>query len=192
MSDWKQRLTKTLEPILRLPDPRQKLSAYDNMPYAIFHYPPEDEFQIRKELGLLRTRLEQAGKRITTISLAECLAVSLDREGMTFPEIASAEKVSGVAQMNNTFTSVLENLQPLTEIVAARLPDGSQPGREIFFIVRAGALFPFYRTSALLEQLMGRTVCPGILFYPGSFDGVTGLSFMGAFDPEPNYRPRIF
>jgi len=192
MSEWKQRLTKVLEPILRLPDPRKKLSAYDNMPYAIFHYPPEDEFQIRKELALLRTRLEQAGKRITIISLAECLAVSLEREGMTIAEIALAEKTSGVAQMNSTLHSVLEELQPLTEIVASRLPDSSQPDQDIFFIVRAGALFPFYRTSALLEQLMGRTACPGILFYPGTFDGVTGLSFMGAFDPEPNYRPRIF
>jgi len=192
MSEWKQRLTKVLEPILRLPDPRKKLSAYDNMPYAIFHYPPEDEFQIRKELALLRTRLEQAGKRITIISLAECLAVSLEREGMTVAEIALAEKTSGVAQMNSTLHSVLEELQPLTEIVASRLPDSSQPDQDIFFVVRAGALFPFYRTSALLEQLMGRTACPGVLFYPGTFDGVTGLSFMGAFDPEPNYRPRIF
>ena len=192
MSEWKQRLTKVLEPILRLPDPRKKLSAYDNMPYAIFHYPPEDEFQMRKEIALLRTRLEQAGKRITIISLAECLAVSLEREGMTVAEIALAEKTSGVAQMNSTLHSVLEELQPLTEIVASRLPDSSQPDQDIFFIVRAGALFPFYRTSALLEQLMGRTACPGVLFYPGTFDGVTGLSFMGAFDPEPNYRPRIF
>lgn len=36
---------------------------------------------------------------------------------MPSAEIASAEKVSGVAQMNNTFTSVLEKLQPLTEIM---------------------------------------------------------------------------
>ena len=40
MSDWKQRLTHALEPILRETDPRPKISAYHNMPYAIFLYSP--------------------------------------------------------------------------------------------------------------------------------------------------------
>ena len=40
MNDWKRRLTDILEPILQLPDPRPKISAYDDMPYAIFQYPP--------------------------------------------------------------------------------------------------------------------------------------------------------
>ena len=61
MSDWKQRLTQGLEPILREADPRPKISAYHNMPYAILCYPPEDEFALRGELSMLRTRLEQAG-----------------------------------------------------------------------------------------------------------------------------------
>ena len=34
------RLTQDLEPILRLPDPRTKISAYHDMPYAIFRYDP--------------------------------------------------------------------------------------------------------------------------------------------------------
>jgi hypothetical protein len=48
------------------------------MPFAIFHYPPEEEFPLRTELALMRTRLEQKGKRLTTISLAERLQVALD------------------------------------------------------------------------------------------------------------------
>ena len=59
MSDWKERLTKTLEPILRQSDPRPEISAYHDMPYAIFRYPPEEEFAVRQEVALLTTRLEQ-------------------------------------------------------------------------------------------------------------------------------------
>jgi hypothetical protein len=192
MSDWKQRLTETLEPILGLPDPRVKLAAYDNLPYAIFHYPPEDELLLRKEVSLLQTRLEHAGKRIACISLADCLAQSLKAEGMGPAALAGAEKTTGLSQTTATLHSVLEEYRPLTEVVAARLPTPGDPTRDIFFILRAGALFPFYRTSALLEQMMGRTQVPGVLFYPGTFDGVTGLSFMGVHTHEPNYRPRIF
>ena len=69
MSDWRERLADKLEPVLRSRDPRPDISAYHDMPYAIFRYPPEDEFAVRQEVALLRTRLEQAGKRVTTISL---------------------------------------------------------------------------------------------------------------------------
>lgn len=58
MPDWRDRLTRQLEPALRLPDPRARISAYHDMPYAIFRYPPEDELAVRQETALLRTRLE--------------------------------------------------------------------------------------------------------------------------------------
>ena len=64
--------------------------------------------------------------------------------------------------------------------------------RDIVFIVRAGALFPVYRTSSLLEQLMGKVDVPSILFYPGVLDGAAGLQFMGILDAEHNYRPKIY
>ena len=76
--DWKTRLTLKLEPILKEADPRPQISAYHDMPYAIFRYPPEDEFAVRREVTLLRTRLEQAGKRVTSVSLAECMAAALE------------------------------------------------------------------------------------------------------------------
>ena len=69
MTDWKDRLMGQLEPVLKQTDPRPAISAYHDMPYAIFRYPPEDEFAVRQEIALLRTRLEQSGKRVTSISL---------------------------------------------------------------------------------------------------------------------------
>jgi len=62
----------------------------------------------------------------------------------------------------------------------------------VVFIVRAGALFPLYRTHALLEQLKGKLKVPAVLFYPGTIEGPTGLRFMGVLDAEHNYRPKIF
>ena len=91
MNDWLERLTTKLEPLLRLEDPRQKISAYHDMPYAIFRYPPEVEFSLRKELALLKTRLEQAGKRITTISLAERLQAALEAES-SVRDLVDAER----------------------------------------------------------------------------------------------------
>jgi len=192
MSDWKQRLTRDLEPILREQDPRPKISAYHNMPYAIFRYPPDDEFAVRGEITMLRTRLEQTGKRVTLISLATCLELALERESITREEIKTTEEITGTATMVDTVHKVLSEYQPLDEIVAEQLPENADPLVDMVFITRAGALFPFYRTSSLLEQLKGKIVVPAVLFYPGELDGAAGLRFMGVLDAEHNYRPKIF
>jgi hypothetical protein len=192
MKHWKERLTKDLESVLRLPDPWPAISAYHDMPYAIFQYPPEDEFEVRKETALMRTRLEQSGKRVTTISLAECMYAALDAVGLDTEKLAEAEKSVGIDATIDTVFQVLSQYQPLEDLVAARLPEDADKLRDLVFIVRAGALFPFYRTSSLLEQLKGKVHVPAVLFYPGELDGAAGLRFMGVLDAEHNYRPKIF
>ncbi len=192
MSGWRLHLTRDLEPVLMSEDPRPKISAYHDMPYAIFRYPPKDEFEVRHEVALLRTRLEQAGKRVTTISLAGCLQDAFDREGLTMKRVMAAEKRTGTEKMLATVHGILSSRQTLDELVAARMPEPADPRRDIVFITRAGALFPFYRTSSLLEQLKGKVDVPGVLFYPGELDGAAGLRFMGVLDAEHNYRPKIF
>jgi hypothetical protein len=192
MPDWKERLTRQLEPVLMQPDPRQQLSAYHDMPYAIFRYPPEDEFAVRRQVSLLRTRLEQSGKRVTMISLAECLAAALEAEGMGSDALVDAEKSVGLDTVVDTIFQILSDYQPLDELVARRIPADADPLRDLVFIVRAGALFPVYRTSALLEQIKGKVQVPAVLFYPGELDGAAGLRFMGVLDAEHNYRPKIF
>jgi hypothetical protein len=192
MRDWKDRLTGQMEPLLKQPDPRQQISAYHDMPYAIFRYPPDEEFPLRQEITLLRTRLEQIGKRVTIISLAECLSEALEAEGMGPEALVAAEKSVGLDATVETVFQILTEYQPLDGLVARRIPQDADPLRDLVFIVRAGALFPMYRTSALLEQLKGKVQVPAVLFYPGEFDGAAGLRFMGVLDAEHNYRPKIF
>lgn len=192
MSDWKNRLINRLEPVLREPDPRANISSYHDMPYAIFQYSPEDEFDLRGELTLLKTRLEQIGKRVTVISLAQCLDECLKREGLSLKKIETAEKLTGLEKMADTMLEVLSVRQPLDQLVAEQIPQDADPCIDVVLITRAGALFPFYRTSSLLEQLKGKIHVPSVLFYPGDLEGPAGLRFMGVLDAEHNYRPKIF
>jgi hypothetical protein len=189
--DWKVRLARDLEPLLLLRDPRAQLSAYHNMPYAIFPYDPKEEFALRAELGRLSTRLSQKGKRVTSISLAECLMSALAAHA-PLAELVEAEKNVGLASASETVHEVLASYAPLVDLVAERMPPTADPHVDVVFIVRAGALFPLYRTSSLMEQLTGRVAVPTVLFYPGTLDGPAGLRFMGVLDAEHNYRPKIF
>lgn len=191
-NDWKQRLTQALEPLLRQEDPRPDISAYADMPYAIFRYPPDAEFAFRQERARLATRLENAGKRVTAVSLAECLEAALADVGYGWADLAAAERSVGLEKAADTVHDVLADHAPLDDLVAARIPADADPLRDVVFVTRAGALFPFYRTSSLLDQLMGRVRVPAVLFYPGELEGAAGLRFMGRLDAEHNYRPKIF
>ena len=191
MSDLIERLTTRLEPILAAPDPRPAISSYHNMPYALFRYDPEEEFELRRQVTMLQTRLEQVGKRVVRISLAECLKDAMTLQ-QPLEEWFEAERNVGIEKMVETIHAVLADYQPLVELVASRLPPDPDPERDVVLITRTGALFPVYRTFSLLEQLAGRVVVPAVLFYPGTLDGAAGLRFMGILDAEHNYRPKIF
>ena len=65
--------------------------------------------------------------------------------------------------------------------------------RTLALIGRAGAIYPFFRTSAILRHIDGRTRnVPVVLLYPGERRGPSGLSFMGMLDSDNDYRPRIY
>jgi len=161
------------------------------MPYALFRYDPEEEFEIRKQITLLETRLTQKGKRIWRISLAECLDEAM-RSQRPLDQWFSAEREQGVETIVETVHAVLSEYAPLVDLVAKRMPDDPDPLHDVVFILRTGALFPVYRTFSLLEQLKGRVHVPTVLFYPGDLDGAAALRFMGVLDAEHNYRPKIF
>lgn len=191
MNDLENRLRKNLEPDLALADPRPRISTYHDMPYALFRYDAEDEFSLRKQVTLLETRLSQKGKRITRISLAECLEEAMVSQ-RPLEEWFEAEREQGVDTLIKTIHEVLAEYAPLVDLVAKRMPADADPLRDVVFILRTGALFPVYRTFSLLEQLKGQVLVPTVLFYPGTLDGAAGLKFMGVLDAEHNYRPKIY
>lgn len=191
MSDFEKRLRNDLEPHLAAADPRAKISAYHDMPYALFRYDPEQEYPLRRELTMLTTRLTQKGKRVTRISLADCLLEAMTSQ-RPLEDWYDAERSGSVEETIQTITNILEEYAPLVDLVAARMPTEPDPKKDVVLISRTGALFPVYRTFSLLEQLKGRVHVPTILFYPGDLDGASGLRFMGELDAEHNYRPKIF
>jgi len=194
MKNWKSRLRDTLEPILSRKDPRPEISAYKEMPLCIFLYDPASEFALRQELSLLRTRLEQRGKRVTIISLMDCMMEALASAGVSPDELAENEKMLGhnshktVAQ---TVHQILSEYVPLDQLVLSKVPDNTDPYRDILWITRAGALYPCYRTSTLVEHFQAKLDIPGVLFYPGEIIPPAGLSFMGVHEAEHNYRAKI-
>lgn len=183
-----------------------QISTMRNHRFAIVPYDPKAEFELRAEVQKLATQLVEHGWVVLSISLQHLL---LDRVRALSPEhiafIIETERELAAYDLERGMNSLKEVLTPLIEgpqglagdcarIIAEHAANNpEQADRTLVLIGRAGALYPFFRSSALLRHLDGRTGhIPVVLLYPGERRGQTGLSFMGELQPDNDYRPRIY
>ena len=170
--------------------------VYNDLPFAVFCYPPDQEWIMRKEIELLKTRLDKdTDRQVEFISLAELMWKAVDdSEGMEV--VVALERRSGfeVAQQQIQDYMSDPDWRPLPDLLAERL-NQFDPGRHIGFIVRAAALAPnMYRVSKLLDEMKGRTRVPCVLFMPASTEGRSSLRFMGIAENEGrgSYHTKVY
>lgn len=173
-----------------------RISAYHDLPFAIFHYKPNKEMQMRKEITLLATRLEnKTNKKVRIISLANLLWKAIEEtEGID--SIILEEKNIGFERAQWTINNILSDsdFKPLPDLLITELK-GLDPSESIAFIIRVASLAPrLYQISQLFGHIQGKTTVPSILFYPGSLRGTTQLCFMDMLDNRPigSYRVKIY
>ena len=194
--EWQRCLQQQLEPVLTAADSGVGLSTYTDMPFGIFLYPPEDEWELRQALRDLVVRLENAGKTVQRLSMAVLLEQSIEAAGLSLEEIAQGEVDLGIAMVRDTIRDVLSGKAagstPLDQLVAEAVDASKPTSSHIIFVERVGALFGLHRPSALLENLHHKVSHPVVLFYPGQRDGPAGLRFMDELEADHNYRPKLF
>jgi hypothetical protein len=194
--EWQLCLQQQLEPVLSAADSGSGLSTYTDMPFGIFLYPPEDEWELRAELRDLAIRLENAGKTLQRLSMAVLLEQAIEVAGLSMDEIAQGEVDLGIdlvrADIQNVLSGKVAGSTPLDQLVADAVDRSKSITSHIVFLERVGALFGLHRPSALLENLHQKVLHPVVLFYPGQREGPAGLRFMDETEADHNYRPKLF
>lgn len=188
-----------LESDLKAVPPR--ISVYHDLPFAIMRYNPTDEWELRREIKLLATRLEAVGKTVHMIPMSELLWTALEKVNQKdddegFEAVVALEKDRGYVEAQQQVTTYLSSKVwvPLWDLLADRLAP-INPENSVVFLTRVAAMSPgIFHMSMLLDKMHGRTKVPTILFYPGSIEGTTGLRFMELKDRDAlgNYRVKIY
>jgi hypothetical protein len=188
-----------LESDLKAVPPR--INVYHDLPFAIMRYDPTDEWEFRREIKLLATRLETVGKEVHVIPMSELLWSALETvrqkdgdEGLE--AVIELEKERGYVEAQQQVATYLASRVwiPLWDLLAARLAPIS-PENGVVFLTRVAAMSPgIFHMSMLLDKMQGKAKVATILFYPGSIEGTTGLRFMDLKDREAlgNYRVKIY
>lgn len=170
--------------------------VYSDLPFAIFCYRPELEWEMRGEVRRLTRRLEKDKIRtIETVSLAELLWQSIDEsEGLEAIQALECDRsfLEAQKQVNRYLSD--RDWRPLSELLKERLAP-FKPETHLVFIVRAGALAPnLYRVSKLLDEMKGKTRVPCVLFMPATTEGQTNLKYMGIAENEArgSYHTKVY
>lgn len=192
MSSLKERIHQLERDLMVTP---VRISAYHDLPFAILRYDPRDEWELRREVKHLATRLGNVGRDVQAISLADFLWEAVERsEGLG--AVIDLERSRGFDAAQAQLTTYLsdQDWSPLPDMLADRLKS-LNPVRNVAFLLRAAAMAPaIYHLSRLLDEMQGRTDVPTVLFYPGTLEGANGLRFMGLPSREStgNYRVKIY
>ncbi len=179
-----------------------RISVYHDLPFAILRYDPSDEWELRREVKLLATRLESAGKEVHVVPMSELLWLALERvhqndEDEGLEAIVELEKDRGYVEAQRQVTTYLSDETvwvPLWDLLAERLAS-INPENSVVFLTRVAAMSPaIFHMSMLLDKMHGKTRVATILFYPGSIEGTTALRFMDLKDRDAlgNYRVKIY
>jgi len=175
-----------------------RIAAHSDMPFAIFVYPPGQEFALRKQLRLLSITLDQQhGRHVTFVSLARLVwDVVREHEGSGYLFKTETLRGFNAAQRHVNHLLSSSDFRPAVDALIGNI-ERLDPERDVVFLVRTGGFAPgIYRASVLLDGLHHKTMVPVVLYYPGSARVGTDLRFfdmptegnLGAY----NYRVRIY
>ena len=183
-----------------------QISTMRNYRFAIFQYAPDHEFEVRAQIRSLIDELEPRGWGVLSIDLHQLLLdrvmalgeanvrTLIERERRTYAKDPARaldylrEKIAGLVEGPE---GVAADVIEIIERFADKYP--GQTDRTLVLVGRAGALYPFFRSSALLRHIDGKTRnTPVVLLYPGTRETHAGLSFLGVVPSDRDYRPRIY
>src|SRR5882724_3464945 len=122
MSSLKERIELLESDLIAVPS---RVSVYHDLPFAILRYDPTDEWELRREIKLLATRLEAVGKEVHDVRMSELLWSALeqvhqkdDDEGLE--AIIALEKDRGYVEAQQQVTTYLSSQVwlPLWDLLA--------------------------------------------------------------------------
>jgi hypothetical protein len=190
--ELRERLNVLKEAILGGPD---RISAFRVMPFAIFVYAPHEEFDLREALHAMAGELRRHDIEARHVSLAELAHAAVSKaqaeDGGWEAIYAGERRRKNCKSAVQTVQHALAQASPLADFVVEELRD-VDPLHTVIFLGRIGALYPAYRSHALLAELAGRIKVPTILLYPGRRTADGGIEFLEELPSDASTYARIF
>ena len=154
-------------------------------PFILFIYNPYEEMECRRKVKELSGFLNSKNIKVLEIPL-NTFVFEILAEYNSLEDVFEKEKndidefIRGISQIYN---------QKIKQYILSQIKDKI----ETLFITRIGSLFPFYRTSDIVDKLLNFIEIPTVFFYPGTYikDYATDeeeILFFGKYSSDSTYR----
>ncbi|MFM7425257.1 MAG: BREX protein BrxB domain-containing protein [Elainella sp.] len=183
-----------------------RISTMRNYRFAILPYDPREEFKLRQRIRNLTDELKAQGWDVLPISLHHLLLNRLKTEEprvlesliRTEQRLYAKDPERSLNYLKDKVALYVEGSDGIAQDVTCLIDEfvashSTNINKTLILLCRAGALYPFFRSSALLKHIDGKTRnLPVVLLYPGERRDLKALSFMGELSSDRDYRPRIY
>ena len=183
-----------------------QISTMRNYRFAILLYEPKREFLLRQRIRHLTDELRNLGWNVLSISLQKLLLERVRAEEPRVMEsiirmehrLYAKDPERALNHLKEKLSYYIEGPQGIAKDVVEWMDQfadqhPNQAHRTLILLGRTGALYPFFRSSALLKHIDGKTRnLPVVLLYPGQRQDLQSLSFMGELAADRDYRPRVY
>ncbi len=183
-----------------------RISTMRNYRFAILPYDPREEFKLRQRIRNLTDELKAQGWNVQAISLHQLLLNRLKAEEprvldsliRTEQRFYTKDPDRALNYLKDKVALYIEGPDGIAQDVIRIVDEfatthAGDVNKTLVLLCRAGALYPFFRSSALLKHIDGKTRnLPVVLLYPGERHDLKALSFMGELASDRDYRPRIY
>ena len=164
------------------------LSAGGADPFYYLVYRPEEALDVKRRIPVWAARLRNQGLEVQRVSFADLLWNLIDASGR-WDHWLEAEADADPEQVNDAVRDVVAQEDGLVRRVAEIIAQ-PRPGT-VVFLTETETLHPYFRVRVLESALHDRVKVPTVVFYPGRRVGQHGLSFLGFYPEDNNYRATL-
>lgn len=161
-----------------------KESLGGEIPFFISPYNASQEVQVRKEISLLKSKLNNNGINVLELNLFEISCDLLDQNG-GLERMFMVERMKG----SQRFLRALQSTLNIHEVLMPRIKEIiDSSNSEVYFLTGIGLVFPFIRSHNILNNLQSVAKdSPTVAFFPGDYNGHT-LNLFGLLKDDNYYR----
>ena len=169
-------------------------TGYEPVFYAV--YPPEKTYAMQGVVKAFFRYLQENGHQSVVFNVSEVVWDILENSD-DWPDICRAvnENPELVSDLQPTINEIVDGkasalIQRLRETIqqAAKSPENNP----VVLVTGMEILHGITRPGTIETRLNGSFVVPTIFFYPGRMEGGAGLSFLGFYPVDSNYRSEHF
>lgn len=159
---------------------RENRGTGNEINFHIFDYDPKDEHIVREHIDFLV-------KEMPCIKVFDLYSIMLNvlREKGYLEKVFQMETAKGSDAIVNPIKKTLRLTMP-NDLVVENIKSGIVAG-DIVFLIGVGKAFPFIRSHTILNNLHSSINMPLVMFFPGTYDGLS-LKLFDEIKDDNYYR----